>query len=75
VANIENCFIKSNARIATASGRLERLDDMMGIVGCGQAFAPHAQLLQDTAGGGITREMTGLHPIEHQHPKGKVDYS
>jgi hypothetical protein len=37
-----------------------------------QAFAAHAQPLQDTAGGGITREVTGLHPIERQHPKGEV---
>jgi len=75
VANIENCFLKSNARIATVSGRLKRLDDNMGIVGCGQASRLMPSFSQDTAGGWITREVIGLHPIEHQHPKGKFDYS
>jgi hypothetical protein len=28
VANIENCFIKSNVDITSASGWLQRLDDM-----------------------------------------------
>jgi hypothetical protein len=42
VADIENCFIKSNVRIATASGWLERLVRRPVEHGSAFRFRPHA---------------------------------